>query len=130
MANITKIYSDIDFTFLKKPGTGDVALSYDSQAVIRSVRNLIQTRNYDRPFNPDLGSTTESMLFEPISPLMAGSLENEIKRIINNYESRVNLQNVQVIANDDLNTYEVTITFFIANASLPTTISLLLERDR
>ena len=61
---IQKISSDIDFTFTKKPVVGDVALSYDAQAVIRSVRNLLSTRHYDRLFNPDIGSNLESLLFE------------------------------------------------------------------
>jgi len=78
MANLTKLYSDIDFTFTRKPVTNDVALSYDSQAVIRSVRNLLQTRHYERPFNPDLGSNMDAMLFEPISMLTASSIESEI----------------------------------------------------
>ena len=59
MANITKLYSDIDFTFTKKPVVGDVALSYDTQAVIRSVRNLLQTKHYERPFDPNLGSNLD-----------------------------------------------------------------------
>ena len=52
MATLSKIYSDIDFTFTKKPVVGDVALSYDSQAVIRSIRNILLTRHYEKPFNP------------------------------------------------------------------------------
>ena len=74
MANLTRIYSDIDFTFTKKPVTNDVALSFDTQAVIRSIRNLLLTRHYERPFNPDLGSNIDAMLFEMVSPLTATSL--------------------------------------------------------
>ena len=92
MANITKLYSDIDFTFIRKPGTNDVALSYDNQAVIRSVRNLLQTKHYDRPFNPGLGSNMELMLFEPVSDMTASSIEAEIKNTIENYEKRVSLK--------------------------------------
>jgi phage baseplate assembly protein W len=130
MANITKLYSDIDFTFTKKPVTGDVALSYDTQAVIRSVRNLLQTRHYDRPFNPNLGSNIELMLFEPISPVTASTLEAEIRTTIKNYEPRVVLKDIQVISREDKNAYEATITFFLENATIPTTVTLLLERNR
>ena len=59
MANITKLYSDIDFTFTKKPVTNDIALSYDTQAVIRSIRNILSTKKYERPFNPDFGSNLD-----------------------------------------------------------------------
>jgi phage baseplate assembly protein W len=130
MANLSKIYSDIDFTFTKKPVTGDVALSYDDQAVIRSVRNLLSTRNYERPFNPDLGSSLDALLFENISPLTANSIKNEITRMIGNYEPRANIKDVVVNSQPDKNAYDVTLSFYIENATLPTTVTLLLERNR
>lgn len=130
MATITKIYSDIDFTFTKKPVTNDVSLSYDQQAVIRSVRNLLLTKKYERPFNPDLGSNVDALLFENASPLVATALEQEILNTINNYEPRVNMSSIDVSVNPDMNSYNVTLTFFIENATLPTTVTLLLERNR
>ena len=130
MATLSKIYSDIDFTFTKKPVTGDVALSFDDQAVIRSVRNLLSTRNYERPFNPDLGSSLDALLFENISPLTANSIKNEISRMIGNYEPRANIKDVVVNSQPDKNAYNVTLSFYIENATLPTTVTLLLERNR
>jgi phage baseplate assembly protein W len=130
MATLSKIYSDIDFTFTKKPVTGDVALSYDDQAVIRSIRNLLSTRNYERPFNPDLGSTLNALLFENISPMTSLAIENEIKRTIKNYEPRANVKDIVVNSQPDQNAYNVTLSFYIENATLPTTVTLLLERNR
>jgi phage baseplate assembly protein W len=130
MASINKIYSDIDFTFIKKPVTADVALSYDAQAVSRSIRNLLNTRNYDRPFNPDLGSQIVGLLFENISPIVASTMENIITNLITAYEPRAKLQSVKVSTQPDLNAYNVTITFYIENATLPTTTTILLERNR
>jgi phage baseplate assembly protein W len=129
MATLTKIYADIDFTFTKKPVVGDVALSYDAQAVIRSIRNLLLTRHYERPFNPDLGSNIDAILFENI-PAVNNILEEEIKNMISNYEPRANLSEVSVTADTDRNAYNVSITFYLQNASLPTTVTLLLERNR
>jgi len=130
MANITKIYSDIDFTFTKKPVTADVALSYDSQAVIRSIRNLLLTKHYEKPFNPDLGSNLDALLFENFSPITNSSIETEIKNIIENFEPRARLDYINVSAKPDENTYNVTISFFIENATAPTVVTLFLERDR
>ena len=130
MATLQKIYSDIDFTFTKKPVTADVALSYDSQAVIRSIRNLLSTKHYERPFNPDLGANIDNLLFEPISPLTANALKNEITTTINNYEPRAILDSVNVEAKPDNNAYNVSLSFYIQNATLPTTVTLLLERNR
>lgn len=130
MANIQKLYSDIDFTFTKKPMVGDIAISYDTQAVIRSVRNLLQTKHYERPFNPDLGSNIESMLFEPLTLANAIQLEGEIRLMISNYEPRVSVSTVKVVPQEDKNAYEVTLTFFLENATVPTTVTMLLERIR
>jgi phage baseplate assembly protein W len=130
MANLTKIYSDIDFTFTKRPVVNDVALSYDSQAVIRSIRNLLLTKHYEKPFNPDLGSNLDALLFENFSPLTNSSIETEILNIINSYERRARVQYIKVSANQDKNAYDVTLSFFIENATLPTTVTLFLERNR
>jgi phage baseplate assembly protein W len=130
MATINKIYSDIDFAFTKKPVTADVALSYDAQAVSRSIRNLLNTQNYDRLFNPDLGSQIAALLFENISPIVAGTMETIITNLITTYEPRARLQSVRVSSQPDQNAYNVSITFYIENATLPTTTTILLERNR
>jgi phage baseplate assembly protein W len=130
MATINKVYSDIDFTFTKKPVTADIALSYDSQAVSRSIRNLLNTKNYDRLFNPDLGSKLSGLLFENMSPVLAVSMENMITNMIDTYEPRARLQSVKVTPRPDLNAYAVNVSFYTENATLPTTITILLERNR
>jgi len=127
---INKLYSDIDFTFTKKPVTGDVALSHDVQAVTRSIRNLIRTGHYDRLFNPDLGSNLNTLLFEPVSFISASAIESEIKSMIFAYEPRAILQKIEVRPRIDNNAYEVSITFYLENATLPTTTTILLERLR
>lgn len=130
MANIKNIYSDIDFTFMKRPVVGDVAISYDQQAVIRSIRNLLLTKHFERPFNPQLGANIDALLFEPITPITSNILENEIKTTIENYEPRAKIQSLIVTPLPDKDAYDVKLSFFIENASLPTTVTLLLERNR
>jgi phage baseplate assembly protein W len=130
MANLQKIYSDIDFTFTRKPVTNDVALSYDTQAVLRSIRNLLLTKHYDRLFNPDLGSNIETLLFENMSDMTANSLQREITAVIERYEPRAILKSVVVSAQEDKNAYNISITFFIENATQSTTATILLERNR
>ena len=130
MATLNHIYSDIDFTFMPKPVTGDVALSYDQQAVIRSVRNLLLTNHFERPFNPDLGSNLNALLFENISPSLTVAIQNEIMSTISNYEPRALVKTVAVSVLPDQNSYSATITFYIANATIPTTVTVLLKRDR
>jgi phage baseplate assembly protein W len=108
----------------------DIALSYDSQAIIRSVRNILLTKKFEKPWNPNFGSNVDTLLFENISFMAATALEKEISVAITNYEPRINLKNVVVQPYPDRNAYDVTLTFFIANATQPTTVTVFLERNR
>jgi phage baseplate assembly protein W len=110
--------------------TNDVALSYDTQAVIRSIRNLLLTKHYDRLFNPDLGSNIEALLFENMSDMTASSLQREVTAVIERYEPRAILKSVAVSPEEDKNAYNISITFFIENATQSTTATILLERNR
>jgi phage baseplate assembly protein W len=130
MATLKKLYSDIDLTFSRQPGKGDIVLSYDDQAVIRSVRNLLLTNFYERPFQPDVGSNLNALLFENASAATANALEEEIRNVIVNYEPRALIESVYVSALPDQNSYSVTLTFFIGNNTQPTNVTLLLTRNR
>lgn len=127
---LTKRYADIDFTFTRIPGRNDIALSYDEMAVIRSVRNLLLTRNYERPFQPTIGSRVGQLLFEPVDFLTSQSLRSEIESVITNNEPRVKIDSILVNADPDNNSYNVSLQFFIGNNVEPTAINLILERTR
>ena len=128
--SLTKLYSDIDFTFAKRPVVKDVALSYDTQAVIRSIRNILLTKKYEKLFNPSFGTNLDAILFEPISVITTNTLQQEITNAIRNYEPRVTLQSVVVSPDADRNSYGVTLTFYLENATQPTTVTVFLERNR
>ena len=89
-----KIFSDLDLTFKRTPVTGDVAMRYNEQAVIASVRNLLLTNFYERPFQPDVGSNLTGLLFEPATNITASILSDEIKSVITNYEPRAILNSI------------------------------------
>jgi phage baseplate assembly protein W len=132
MSNTTlsNIYCDLDLTFNKRPGSKDVSLSFDDQAVIRSLRGLLLTDYYERLFQPGVGSGLAQLLFEPMSPTTTTSIQTLIQQTITNYEPRVKIQSVVVTENSQQNGYNVTITFFIGNATQATSINFLLQRTR
>ena len=130
MANLQKIYADLDLTFNKLPGSKDVAMRYDDQSVISSVRNLLLTNFYERPFQPELGSNIRRLLFEPIDSIVASSLERQLQETIENFEPRVSIDSITAYAAPDENGYKVTLTFFILNSPNPVTINFFLERIR
>ena len=129
-STIQNRYSDLDLTFTRHPVRNDLVLSIDDQAIIRSVRNLILTNHYERPFHPEIGSNVRQMLFDNITPTTALVLEKEIENTIRNFEPRVALKKVSVTINPDYNAYDATITFFINNRSEPITVNYVLQRLR
>jgi len=130
MAMNQHIYSDLDLTFLRQPATGDVAMKYDEQAVIRSIRNLLSTNLYEKPFRPDIGSQLNSLLFENVTPITATLIENEIIRMLNNYEPRATINSLNVSAQPDSNQFNVFLSVYIGNQTTPTAFSILLQRTR
>jgi phage baseplate assembly protein W len=126
-----QLYSDIDLFFGPKTGTGDVNRVTNFTAVKRSVRNLVLTNFYEKPFHPEIGSGVRDILFEPMTPITAYVLTMKIEEVIENFEPRVRLVGVRAQPNLDNNAYEVTIEFYVVNA--PTELvnmEVLLERVR
>lgn len=130
MAINNHIYSDLDLRFLPNLSTGDVALRYDTQSVIASVKNLLNTNKYDRKFQPDVSSGLNALLFEPVTNISATLIENEIVRVITNYEPRVTINALNVVATPDRNQFNVSLSVFIGNDTQPTSINLILTRTR
>ena len=130
MANLQKVYSDLDLTFKSLPVTNDVALRYDDQSVIASVRNLLLTNFYERPFQPKLGSNLDTFLFEPMTPVTTVAMQNEIKNVISNYEPRVSISQLDVTPDETRGVYNVYLEVFIGNNVQTTPINLVLQRSR
>ena len=126
-----QIYKDINLNFSKHPVTGDISKLSNVEAVKRSVRNLVNTNFYERPFHPEIGSDVRSILFEPVSPLIADVLKRYIEDVINNFEPRAEVISVIVRPDIDRNAYGVTIEFYLVNSpSGLQNVNLFLERLR
>lgn len=123
-------FSDLDLDFLPHPTTGDVVKKKGLDSVARSVRNLILSNFYDRPFRPYIGSNAQKILFDNATPLSSNLLKDAIKEVIGNYEPRVAIRDIIVNFDLDNNGYNVQIYFSIVNNNLPAVINLFLERLR
>ena len=131
MSRNTRIFSDLDLNFTRHPITGDVSVRYDENAIKNAVKNLVLTQNYERPFHSELGSPLKGLLFELPSPMLNITIQRVITDLINNFEPRVNLMDVEVSDDTtDNNSINVTITFTILNTIRPITIDIVLERTR
>jgi phage baseplate assembly protein W len=125
-----KDYQDLDLDFIAHPITGDVTKKIGPDAIARSIRNLVMTNYYDRPFRSQIGSNALKMLFENIGPLTAINLEQAISDVVTNFEPRAKLIGVKVKADPDNNGYSAKIAFYVKNRPEPYQTTLFLERVR
>tara|TARA_Y100000588_G_scaffold129529_2_gene141857 strand:+ start:2305 stop:2715 length:411 start_codon:yes stop_codon:yes gene_type:complete len=126
----TRRWSDLDLDFIKHPTTKDIVKKTDVEAVKRSIRNLILTNRYERPFQPEIDGGVTRYLFENATPRTKADIEYAIKNTIRNFEPRAEVINVFVSVKPDRNGVNVTITFRVINVADPVTIELFLERLR
>ena len=126
----TRIYKDLDLDFGRNVVTNDVNKLTDVEAVKRSVRNLINTNHFERPFHPELGGNVRALLFEPMTPLTALNLQRKVEEVLTNFEPRAKI--TQVIADPDIdrNAYKLTIKFYVIGITNPVTVETFLERLR
>ena len=125
-----QIYNDLNLDFQQNTATKDIQKITDVESVKRSVRNLINTNHYEKPFRPEVGSNLRAMLFELISPQMNHAISKEIDLMIANYEPRCRLVEVSSNPAIDKNAYEVTISFYVVNHPEPVIVESFLERLR
>ena len=126
--NIAREYSDLDLNFTIHPVKKDINRHVGDMAVINSIKNLVLTNHYERPFQPDIGSNIRRLLFENMDTITASSIETEIEQTILNYEPRVS--RINAIADFDRNGFKVEMEFFVINRTDPITINFFLERIR
>jgi len=124
------LYSDLNFKFTKNPVTKRLSVLKNADAVKQALKLLILTDKYERPYKPFLGGNIKGKLFESFGPIVEMEVKEQIELAIQNYEPRVKILDVRTDANDDLNTLEVTIEFFIRNQTGREATTISLERIR
>ena len=126
----TRTYVDLDLDFARHPITNDIVKIDDVEAVKRSVRNLINTQFYERPFHPELGCGVRQLLFEPFTPVTSIFIRRKVEEVITNYEPRARLDQVIVTESPDRNAIEVRVVFYCMNIANPVTVLTTLQRIR
>ena len=132
MATIKDIkkFKDIDLTFRINPFTKDVYTKEDEEAVKTALKHLILTKNFERPFHPEIGTQIHSLLFENFNSASKIAMERSITNAVEKFEPRIRLINVNVREVQDSNDVEVTIVFALRNIDRPITLTTLLNRVR
>ena len=126
----SKIFKDLNLDFQTNTATKDIQKITDVESVKRSVKNLINTNHYEKPFHPEIGSNLRGMLFELMTPQMDHVISKQIENLINNYEPRCRLVQVFTQPMFDRNGYSVQISFYVQNYPDPVVVESFLERLR
>lgn len=128
--NSERIFKDLDLNFNIHPIRKDINKHTKELAVINSIKNLILTNYYERPFRPEVGSNIRRLLFENIDTIIAAQLERAVQETIENFEPRAQVKKITAIPAPDENKYSLELEFFIINNPNPVTIKFFLERIR
>jgi len=127
----TRQYTDLDLFFGKRASNNDIGTITNVQAVKRSIRNLVQLNQFEKPFHPEIASNVRGMLFELMTPITSLMIARMVEDVITNFEPRAILQAVTALPDYDRNAYEIKVEFYVINR--PTELvdmSVLLERLR
>lgn len=127
---IQRNFSDFNLDFIAHPQTGDIVKIKDIASVIQSLRVLVLTNFYEKPFHPEIGSNITAMLFENVNNQTSGLIKDAIEEMISEYEPRVELIEIDVETDVDETGYNIAITFRIQNILDPISINLFLSRVR
>ena len=125
-----EIYSDFLMNLNIHPNTGQLLRYTNEDAVKKSIRNLLLTDEYARPFQPTLFSNIKKMLFENITPQTSDLIETYCRQVIENHEPRCKLVEVIVRADENQQAYQIDIVFYTINNPALQNLSVSLYRLR
>jgi phage baseplate assembly protein W len=123
-------FIDLNLDFARNVVTNDIVKIEGVDAVKRSVKNLIQTNFYERPFHPELGCGVRELLFENFTPVTGIFIRRKVEEVITNFEPRARISQVAVNEQPDRNGIEVTVYFYVMNMPNPVSVTTVLQRIR
>ena len=119
LERVSQGFKDISMSFQSNPLNSDLIVIKNVNAITRSIRNIVLTTPGEKFFDPDFGSNVSNLLFENVDDITASQIQEEIEFSINNYEPRVRLTNVEVIADNDNASFDTIITYEVIGADVP-----------
>jgi len=122
-------YTDIDLNLTPHPSSKDLTLKYDKDAVKRSLRNIMLTNDYERPFKPNFGANLRGLLFELADDITKLEIRNQITEAIENYEPRVAID-IIYLNEDRSNNMFINIHYGVRGVQEPQELEVILQRVR
>ena len=122
-------YTDIDLNITPHPSSGDLVLKQDKEAVKRSVRNIMLTNNYERPFKPNFGANLRGLLFELADDMTKFEIRKQIIEALEMLEPRVRVDNI-FLTQSRANTMHVNLHYGVVGVKEPQELEVILQRVR
>ena len=122
------IYSDVDLSFKVHPTTGDILKIKNATVIKQSMRNILQTRKFERIGHPEIGSNLSELLFDQMSPMTEARLRQSIEVTMTNLDPRAIIKDIKVTSEDLQNRYRVTIVFTMMSQKTEETFEQFLYR--
>ena len=116
---LSRGFNDLSASFQPNPLSNDLIALKNESAIARSVRNLVLTIQGERPFQPVLGTGVNNLLFDNMDKLTASAIRSELRTTIENYEPRVEINEIIVEADFERNAFDVTLQYFIIGMDVP-----------
>ena len=116
---LSRGFKDLSASFQTNPLNNDLIALKNESAIARSVRNLVLTGRGERPFQPILGTGVSRLLFENMDKLTASAIRSELRTTIENYEPRVEINEILVEPDFEGNAFHVTLQYFIIGMDVP-----------
>lgn len=127
----SRSFKDISFAFEPHPVTKDLPVLKNERAIVRSVRNLVETIPSERFFNTEIGTDIRASLFDNFTPTLPMVIEDQINETVMRYEPRVANLRVELDPYPDMNAFNVNVIFDIVGLQAPTqSFTFLLEPTR
>ena len=127
----SRAFKDISLSFSPHPITKDLPVLINERAIVRSVRNLVETMPTERFFQPNLGTEIRDTLFENFSRQTVNIIEDQVRDTVRAFEPRVGDVGVEVVAIPDRNSFEVKVLFEIRGLEVaPQSFTFILEPSR
>jgi len=125
----SRLYRDIDLSFTVKP-SGEIYKKVDASAVKQSIKNLLLTNHFEKPFLPLYGGNLRDLLFELAHSSISEEITSNITRAIESYEPRAKIVDIRVDNRADYNSIGVTVEFRIVNTEETVIFTTTLVRLR
>ena len=125
-----KGWADLNLKLTLHPIRKDIIPLKDDEAIKNSVKNLILTNFFERPFQPLVGANLRGLLFEPADAITKYELSDGIKQVLLDYEPRIRVSRVGIEDQSDRNAYRITVYFQIIEMDLNTEVEIVLQRLR